>query len=194
MFNLQKTMSWRVSFYKADKKEPVVWEKVRDDETGEEERPYINGKEILNNEGTAVWKEHISREQKENPELFEQLINPETGEDFYRVTKAGLRLFIDKYEEEVTKWLEELYAAPDVQEMKDNGIDTNDVTPDDLHLFNLKEYIRHKRFEWKYNFAVKPDEEYKVSNSDYWEYTIFNLIFVYRTFDFDKDMLVLYGG
>ena len=187
-------MSWRVSFYKADINEPIIKEKVRDDETGEEEEIFINGKEILNNEGTAIWKEHITREQKENPELFELLIDPETGEDYYRVTKAGLRLFIDKYEEEITKSFEELYATPDVQEMKETGIDTNDVTAEDIHYVELKEYVHHKLHEWRYHLVSQPDADYKMTYSGYWEYTIFNLIFIYRTFDFDKDMLVLYGG
>ena len=187
-------MSWRVSFYKADINEPIIKEKVRDDETGEEEEIFINGKEILNNEGTAIWKEHITREQKENPELFELLIDPETGEDYYRVTKVGLRLFIDKYEEEITKSFEDLYATPDVQEMKETGIDTNDVTAEDIHYVELKEYVHHKLHEWRYHLVSQPDADYKMTYSGYWEYTIFNLIFIYRTFDFDKDMLVLYGG
>jgi hypothetical protein len=54
--------------------------------------------------------------------------------------------------------------------------------------------MHHKVHEWKHHLVVQADADYKMTYSGSWEYTIFNLIFVYRTFDFDKDMLVLYGG
>ena len=53
-------MSWRVSFYKADKNEQLTRELDHEDEDGTYENTYINGQEILNNEGTIFWAEEIS--------------------------------------------------------------------------------------------------------------------------------------
>ena len=97
-------MSWRVSFYKADKNEPLTRELDHEDEDGTYENTYINGQEILNNEGTIFWTEKISREEKENPELFEQLWEDPSGDcDYYEVKRPGLKLFIEKYQQHIIK-------------------------------------------------------------------------------------------
>jgi hypothetical protein len=173
-------MSWRVSFYKADKNEPLTRELDHEDEYGTYENTYINGEEILNNEGTIFWTEKISREEKENPELFEQLWEDPSGDcDYYEVKRPGLKLFIEKYQQHIIKMYEDMLADPD------NPLD------------GINAYAKRKLWNWQHDLVVNLRDDYKfagVTFSDFYEYTIFNLIYLYHNFDFDNYKLVLYGG
>lgn len=169
-------MSWRVSFYRADKDEPIVQIDVQDESYNDIR---INGEEILNNEGTVIWTKEITDEQKNNPELFEKLVDHEDC-DYYNVTKAGLELFIQKYRDHIIQMYED-FLKPD----------------DEVAGFNLRRYAERKLWNWQHGLILNMWKNYDhigVTTSDLWEYTIFNLIYLYRNFDFDKYKLVLYGG
>ena len=173
-------MSWRVSFYKADKNEPLTRKLVHEDEDSTYEKTYINGQEILNNEGTIFWTEEISQEEKENPELFEQLWEDPCGDcDYYEVKRPGLKLFIEKYQKHIIKMYEDMLADPD------NPLE------------GINAYAKRKLWNWKHDLVVNLRDDYKftrVTFSDFYEYTIFNLIYLYHNFDFENYKLVLYGG
>jgi hypothetical protein len=179
-------MSWRVSFYKADKNEPLIIKP-------EDENGYINvdvnGEQIINNEGTAIWQWHITPEEKENPELFRNL-HPNYDCDYYEITKKGLEVIIRRYEEEIIAGYKELYETPSKEEC-------GEISQDEMHLQKLKMHLRHKVWEWGMHLTIETDLDkdiYRVNNSNYWEYTVFNLIHLYKTFDFNKYALVLWGG
>ena len=165
-------MSWRVSFYKADKNEPLTRKLVHEDEDSTYEKTYINGQEILNNEGTIFWTEEISQEEKENPELFEQLWEDPCGDcDYYEVKRPGLKLFIEKYQKHIIKMYEDMLADPD------NPLE------------GINAYAKRKLWNWKHDLVVNLRDDYKftrVTFSDFYEYTIFNLIYLYHNFDFEN--------
>lgn len=179
-------MSWRVSFYKADKLDPIIV-------TPNEDNPEypdvdVNGEQIINNEGTNIWQFYITQEEKENSELFRNLYTHDDF-NFYEFTKKGLEVFIRRYEEEIVAEYKELFETPSAEEC-------GDVPPDEMHLEKLKSNIRRKVWEWNNHIIEKDLDEdpYRVNNSSYWEYTIFNLIHLYKTFDFENYKLVLLGG
>ena len=89
-------MSWRVSFYRANKEQPLIIKQT--DEDGYEDVD-INGEEIINNEGTQVWQD-MSEEERNNHDLFVDLRPDDEDWDIFLVTKKGLELFIRKYEKE----------------------------------------------------------------------------------------------
>ena len=163
-------MSWRVSFYKADKTTPII--EVRD----EEDYPHkeVNGEQLLNNEGTNIWKEDVSEEEKNNPELFQKLAD-DPDYDFYLVTRQGLRLLIEKYNKRVAYVFELMMKG-------------------DLSVGLPEEQIRKKHFFWSHDLVVNMrDDLFGVTRGDYYEYTIFNLVLLYKTFDFEHYSLVIWG-
>ena len=171
-------MSWRVSYYKADKKEPLKKEDEIDEETGEVINSWyeVNGEEILNNEGTQIWLDEISDEEKKNPEYFEEIVEDEDC-DFFRVKKAGLELIINAYKKHIIEMFEyQLNKDPDYADC-----DT---------------YTKMKLWSWKHDLVInlKHSKEIGVTTSSHWEYTIFNLVYLYQHFDFENYELVLYGG
>ena len=170
-------MSWRVSFYKADKKQPLI---IKEDDNSEYPEVEINGVQIINNEGTKVWQYDITEEEKNNPELFVKL-RDDFDCDYYEFKKKGLELFIRKYEELIINEFKELYNTPEEEDLKEH----------------FKSYLRRKVWEWGSHLAIEKDldkDPYRVNNSSWFEYTIFNLIHLYKTFDFDNYRLVLWGG
>lgn len=171
-------MSWRVSYYKANKEKPVTLVEDKDEETGELIGTYyeVNGEMIINNEGTQIWLDEITDEQKKNPELFTEIVEDEDC-DYFLVTKAGLRLIIEKYRENIIKLFEGQLAQ-------------------DPEYGTCEQYTKRKLWSWKHNLEINLDydKHIGVTTSSLWEYTIFNLIYLYRNFDFDNYVLVLYGG
>ena len=169
-------MSWRVSFYRANKEQPLIIKQTDEDDYEDVD---INGEEIINNEGTQVWQD-MSEEERNNHDLFVDLRPDDEDWDIFLVTKKGLELFIRKYEKENAEMFKNL------------------MNPSDAEWEQVKEgYFRRKFFEWSQHFAVERDLdkiEFKVTNSSYWEYTVFNLIHLYKSFDFEKYALVLWGG
>lgn len=169
-------MSWRVSYYKADKTEPLLRvEETEDDGTVVYNGYEVNGEELLNNEGTSIWREDITEEQKNNPQLFSQIIKSDDY-DFYRVKKDGLKLIIEKYEEHIIKMFEGMIAG-------------------NTEYGTLELYAQRKLYMWKHHLELNMKRKNKgVTNSSLWEYTVFNLVYLYHNFDFDNYELVLYGG
>ena len=171
-------MGWRVSYYQAVKDEPLRLEKEIDESTGEVVSEYyeINGQMIINNEGTEIWLYDITEEQKSNSELFEKLAD-DPDCDYYKVTKTGLELIISKYRERIIKMFKGMLD-------KDPEFGTTD------------QYAKRKLWMWEHGLELnmKYDKSLGVTTSSFWEYTVFNLVYLYRNFDFENYNLVLYGG
>lgn len=179
-------MSWRLSWYKANKENPIVYEEesyeIDNGETYIERCPIVNGDKVLWNEGTDILCD-MTKEEINNPLYFREILKE--GEfEFHEVTKEGLKYFIEKYKERIIKIFEEALKSDD-----------------ERHPFypSLKQYAKEKLRNWKYNVCVdlRPclDEDiYNVTNDLSYEYCIFNLVALYKNFDFENNMLVIHGG
>ena len=84
-------MGWRVSWYQADKNNPVVVEEIDEGDGVLYTTGKINGKQVMNNQGTDIWNELKFNEdfKKEIKCLAE---NPD--QDFYSITKEGFKMVI----------------------------------------------------------------------------------------------------
>lgn len=96
--------------------------------------------------------------------------------DFWIVDKEFLLGIIQKERDAVAEWYEECKTKTHEE---------------------LLQHIDHKASEWKGNFGVCP-YDMKMENprlvaSWFREYTIFDLVRIYKTFDWDNDLLVYYG-
>ena len=165
-------MGWRVNWYECPKDINPI--KLIQSDDGEIVDFEILGKEILGNEGTSIWK--IIR----NREDFNKEINcllPSEDFDIYSISKEGLRLIILEYKKVITEHFEEIYQTKDQ--------------------FDMEHYFRKKVFEWSRGWAIIENLEkdyFTVTRSSLFEYTIFNLVNLYKLFDWDNKQLVIYGG
>lgn len=168
-------MGWRLSWYKADKKQPIKMV----EEENEPPYPEINGEKMLYAEGTGIWWD-IDKETKHNPKYFKELY-PDEDCDYFEVYKDGLKLFIDRYTERIIDVLKE--------GLKDDN-DRNSRYP------SIRSYAEEKLKEWEWGLVYHLDDndKHEITSSWKYEYTIFNLIALYKSFDFEKYSLVVYGG
>lgn len=164
-------MGWRVNWYECPKDINPI--KLIQTEDGEVVDFDIIGKEILGNEGTSIWKIIRNREdfKKEITCLY-----PDEDFDIYAISKEGLRLIILEYKKVVTEHFEEIYQTKDQ--------------------FEMEQYFRKKVFEWSGGWAVKEDldDDFTVTRSGLFEYTIFNLVNLYKLFDWNNKQLVIWGA
>ena len=91
-------MGWRVSWYKADKENPVVVEEIDEGDGVLYTTGKINGKAVMHNQGTDIWIELKCNEdfKKEIKCLAE---NPD--QDFYSITKEGFKMVILAYRDRI---------------------------------------------------------------------------------------------
>ena len=89
-------------------------------------------------------------------------------------------LIIEKYRENIIKMFEQQLVPQNP----------------DSEYSSCEEYTKRKLWSWKHNLEINLDydKHIGVTTSSLWEYTIFNLVYLYRNFDFDNYALVLYGG
>ena len=101
----------------------------------------------------------------------------------FLVSKETLLLIIRIYQEHTTKWLESIVAQID--------------GPDMLTETSPESYVKTKARQWasKSDLIVDIDEERPeriVSSWDY-EYAIFDLVHLYKTFDFEQESLMVFA-
>jgi hypothetical protein len=107
------------------------------------------------------------------------------GNDFWIVSKKGLLSIIDKYHESTNNYYQELMRL------------FNDK--DDKFERRISNHLLSKTNEWGKPYGRRPyylDQENTdgfISGSWDIEYAIFNLVYIYRTFDFEKDLLIYSG-
>lgn len=192
-------MGWRVSLYKADKENPVTIEHIVDKYNKMEyDTAEINGEQLMYDQGTDVWLD-----LKHNNEDFKKEIkcladNPD--QDFYSITKEGFKMIILAYREKAITYLKkqiEVYKNP---ELKDGA----DYWRYDGDLLKVVEQELHT-WEWSYptddgdrryeNICLhKSKDEFGISGSWTYQYAIFDLIELYKYFDWDNYTMVVYGG
>lgn len=134
----------------------------------------LNTEPILFNEGKLIFEENL----KNNESFKAEVVN--LAKDVFLISKEGWKILIECYRKHISNILYELTDE-----------------------FECQEYVRQKQCMWsgdvlsqgKYypdrNFEIDlTDNPYKVSKSSEFEYTIFNLIHVYKTFDWENYTMV----
>ena len=182
-------MGWRVSWYKADKENPLI---IKTDEDGYEEIS-VNGVEVANNQGTDMWIKLRSTEEYAK-EI--KCLHDDPDRDFYSITKEGFKQIILFYRQTIIDYMKasvELFENPELKESSKHW-----RTTDLLEM--VKGEIREWESSYKDNdggthyFNIELEKENLVSGSWLYKFAIFDMIHVYKTFDWNKYTMVVYGG
>ena len=78
-------MGWRVSFYRADKENPII---IEHDDNDDYDVVKINGEQIMYDQGTDVWCElsHSNEDFKKEIKCLQE----DTDRDFFSITKESI--------------------------------------------------------------------------------------------------------
>lgn len=185
-------MGFRINWYEADKKTPVTITK-HDDWTDVD----INGRCILHNNGTEFFMNLLNTEdfRKEVTCLYE-----DSDVLYYTISKAGFKMIILEYRKRVIEYMKEYleefmkYDFTDekklwlgsrlIDEWKSEITEWESEYKDDrdneIHYFNIK-------------FCDNPSE-FEISSSWKYKYAIYDMLTIYRSFDWDNYTMVVYGG
>ena len=182
-------MGWRVSFYKTDKNKPLKM--VNDDGY---EYPEINGECILNNQGTEFWIELKHSDEDFKKEI--KCLYEDSDCDYYSITKEGFKQIILAYRKRIIEYQKEALENEErIQSINDWRRSTE--TPETL--------IRGELLEWessyvdsdgetKYFCIDLTDNKSRISGSWKYKYAIFDMIYVYKHFDWENNLMVVFGG
>lgn len=100
-------------------------------------------------------------------------------------SKDFLAIIIDDYKERVKRMYENLIKDYDRS-------DLSKLTK--VQVIEAFEHIRSMSFEWTHITPYDLDNTEKVTSSWKYEYAIFELINIYKRFDWDKDVMIYWGG
>lgn len=101
------------------------------------------------------------------------------GYEFSEIGECGLKYIIDYYSEQNANFYEGLIETTTIIGSSDTKLDT---------------FLKSRFGSWKNNQVVKLDgTPHKVTNDWNYEYAIFNLVALYKTFNWSEDTLILYG-
>lgn len=179
-------MGWRVSFYKADKDKPIkfITEECGDGETYTYAE--INGECVANNHGTEFWIA-LKRDEEFQKEI--KCLHEHPDCDYYSITKEGLKRIILAYRERIIE-----YQKQALQNEKDSKL--YEDTPRSLIEGELREWensYKDKDGNIHY-FCIDLYDNQRVSGSWLYKYAIFDMIYVYKNFDWDNYTMVVFGG
>lgn len=186
-------MGWRVSWYKADKEKPL-------NITFEKEYQYpnieINGICLLYDSATDIWCHLKGKEdfEKEIVCLFE-----DDDCDYYSITKNGLKMLILEIRERIINHLKKVIELAENPELKEK---------DEFRYIQDPLALAHQDLrEWEYCWTGEDDEkhflnitlntpvdEIGISRSWMYKYGIYDLIEMYKYFDWENYVMVVYGG
>ncbi len=119
-------------------------------------------------------------EQLENSlwEIKPFLLDSE-GYGYYKMTKQTLIEFIKDYEKKILLSYQNLY-----RDSKENNFDEiNRINKQKLGIISSNLFV---------NYSESETDEIELTNSNFLEHCIFNLVFILKTVDFDKYNLYLY--
>lgn len=123
--------------------------------------------------------------------------------DFYIVDQEFVKAVIENYTEKIRKYyndmLNELFDGPKVRAgfMIDKGTKPTDAEMKSV--FAIIDHIRSMSTEWGVAFMFADtvpynlDKEKDLVSSWKYEYSIFNLVNLYRTFDWKRNVMIYYG-
>ena len=143
-----------------------------------------------------------------NWELQESM---EEEHDFYLVDKEFLKAVIQRYQDNVAKYYSTMlmdrrnseFLNSIKSEYKDQvggGIEKNysfdfsKITQDEINkIRNMVEHIHDMTGEWQNEYLFDLDQGDKITRSWKYEYAVFELIRIYKTFDWTKNRMIYYG-
>ena len=187
-------MGWRVSWYKANKEQPL---KITINEDGYEDID-INGVMILNNSGTEFWQE--LRYNNEDFKKDIKCLKDDPDIDLYSITKEGFKMMILAYRQRVIDYMKaaiDLYEHPEEKDMRKHWF-TVDLVQD--YKSELREWEscykkEDKGDDFYFNIDLQtPKTQFGISGSWLYKYAIFDMIEIYKYFDWENDLMVVYGG
>ena len=192
-------MGWRVSWYKADKENPVTVELIEDEWNGKTfETATINGEMIMNNQGTEMWS-NLKLNNEDFKKEIKCLAN-DPDQDFYSITKEGFKMVILAYRDRIIENIKkqiEVHKNPELKESRGYWWYDGNI------LREMEEELQ--LWEWSYpsddgdvryeNICLhKSKDEFGISSSWRYKYAIFDMIEVYKYFDWENYTMVVYGG
>ena len=188
-------MGWRVSYYKADKNEPIKI--THDIENGYEwDEIEINGEEVANSQGTEFWLE-----LKLNDEFQKEIkcLHDDSDCDYYSITKEGFKRIILAYRNRIIEYHKQAIENDENPDLL-NGAKSWERfqgTPKSLLEEELREWqseYKDEKGEMRYFCIDLTDSKELLSGSWKYKYAIFDMIHVYKHFDWDNFTMVVYGG
>ena len=158
----------------------------------------VNGVMILSNNGTEFWQE-----LKYNNEDFQKEIKclkDDPDIDLYSITKEGFKMVILAYRQRVIDYMKaaiDLYEHPEEKECRKHWFTVD-----------LVEGYRRELEEWEHCYKKEdsdencyfnidlntPKTEFGISGSWLYKYAIFDMIEIYKYFDWDNDLMVIWGS
>ena len=176
-------MGWRIDFYKANKNEPLILTTEEDGYVSAE----VAGERILSDTATDVWCE-LKQEEEFRKEIVCLLKHPDC--DFYSITKKGFEMIILAFRKKIIDWMEHIIKRENDEMYK--GCLMGEY---EMELLKWKsEWENPEQERISYSEINLSNNKWKVSGSWSYKYGIFDLIHVYKIFDWEKDMMVVYGG
>ena len=176
-------MGWRIDFYKANKNEPLILTTEDDGSVSAK----VNGERILDDTATDVWYELKQQEEfrKEIVCLYEH-----PDKDFYSITKKGFEMIILAFRKKVINWMKLILKS------ENDGNHKGCLMGEwEMELLRWEsEWENPKQERLSYSEIDLSNNKWKVSGSWSYKYGIFDLIHVYKIFDWENDMMVVYGG
>lgn len=132
--------------------------------------------------------------ESERPSVFtsDELKEEYSDYGFALLTKDDFKSIIEFYRQRIIAWFESLL------EIKDSSKFTAEYTKEQYQLEMLKGTIQNKIDIWSGKYCgitpidLEPENE-QINNSWLYEYAIFELVRLYKIFDWENDELVLVG-
>ena len=163
----------------------------RYDEDDEYLPPYRVGKELYE---LGKYSEIGFKLESERPSLFtsEELKEKYSDDGFALLTKDDFKAVIEAYRQKIIDWLESLLNP------EDDPIIPSELSKEERKHLTIEREIQDKIDSWsgKY-FGISPidlDESRERITGDWsYEHAIFELVRLYKIFDWENDDLVLVG-
>lgn len=146
--------------------------------------------------GKLYWDDTAERIYSKGKPLFAKEESMEYFCDYapYVVGKEAVLEAIEIYQSKVQKWLESLLTDEGKEFVK--GKRSNFIYLERKH-YNEDEVFdsaKNKIFEWMLNSPVDlSEDESSVTSSCRYEYSIFNLVHILKTIDWETETLLFYG-
>jgi len=116
--------------------------------------------------------------------------------DFWVVEKEFLKHIIEHYKNKVLSYYENLLTADGIQEEYGRF---KKITEDGIRNLSFEkkvewfDHIKNIWSEWKNDFAIDMTHREKITGSWKYEYSLFELARIYKTFDWENNIMVYYG-
>ena len=121
-------MGWRVSWYKADKNEPL---KITIGKDGYEDID-INGEMVAYNNGTEFWEELSRKNEDFQKEIKCLKEHPDC--DYYSITKEGFKMIILAYRQRIIDYTK---ASIDLFEHPEEWLDKMPHSVEKMHIESI---------------------------------------------------------